>query len=83
MGEDRKMQNWLRGEMMELDSPMLEKSMEKIRSLDGKAALNKIVEKNDFVRTFIRLVFALRASPLDDGVGLKKAFVNQIGYSKF
>ena len=67
--------------MTKLDSPILQKSSEKVGSGDCKSVLNKIAEKDDFVRTFVWLVFFLSTSPLDDGTSLKETLVNQIGDS--
>ena len=69
--------------MMKLDPLMLEKPMEEIRCRNSKARLDKILEKNDFVSSFVRPILALSRMPLDDGARLEGMPVNEIGHSRF
>ena len=65
--------------MMQLNSPILQKSTEKMRSGYGKATFHKIAKQNDFVCTFVRAVLPLCRTPLDDGATLKNLVVYQLG----
>ena len=53
MSKNRKMQDGLGSQMMQLDSPEFQKSAEKIRSGYGKTTLHKIAEQDDFMCTFV------------------------------
>jgi hypothetical protein len=57
--------------------------MEEIKCRNSKARLDEIVEKNDFVGSFVRPILALSRMPLDDGVRLEGMLVNEIGHSRF
>ena len=70
MSENRKMQNGLGSQMMQLDSPEFQKSAEEIRSGYGKTTLHKIAEQDDFMCTFIWAVLLSTSSATLDSASL-------------
>jgi len=72
MGEYRKMQDRLRGQMMQLDSPKVKKSMGKLRNRYCKATFHEIAEQNGFKSTFERIIFSFACAPLDHSLTLEK-----------
>ena len=58
MSEYRKMQDGLGSQMMQLDSPELQKSMKKLRNRNCKTALHKVTKHNGFKSTFKRVFFS-------------------------
>ena len=65
MSEYRRMQDGLRSQMMQLDSPKLQKSMEKFRHRNGKTTFHEIMEDNSFKGTFEGIIFSFAHAPLD------------------
>ena len=83
MGEYRKMQDRLRGQMMQLDSPKVKKSMGKLRNRYCKATFHEIAEQNGFKSTFERIIFSFACAPLDHSLTLEKTHSLQFLYSCF
>ena len=81
MGEYRKMQDGLWGQMMQLDSPEVQKSMEKFRHRNGKTTLHKITEYNGFKGTFEGIFFSFACAPLDYSLILEKTHIFQFLHS--
>ena len=65
MCENGKMENGLWGEMMQLNSPKLQKGLKEIRYGNSKAALHEIAKKDGSMGTFVRAVFSFGRTPLD------------------
>ena len=72
MDEYGKMQDRLWGQMMQLDSPEVKKSMKKFRNRYCKATFHKITEHNGFKSTFERIIFSFTCTPLDHSLTLEK-----------
>ena len=72
MGKYRKMQDGLRGQMMQLDSPEVKKSMKKFRNRYCKATFHEITEQNGFKSTFERIILSFACAPLDHNLILEK-----------
>ena len=83
MGEYRKMQDRLRGQMMQLDSLEVKKSVEKFRNRYCKATFHEITEQNGFKSTFERIIFSFTCAPLDHSLTLKKTHILQFLNSCF
>ena len=81
MSKNRKMQNGLGSQMMQLDSPELQKSMEELRHRNCKTAFHKIMEHNGFKRTFEGIIFPFTCTPLDHSLTLEKTHSLQFLYS--
>ena len=64
MSKNRKMQNGLGSQMMQLDSPGLQKSIEKFRHGKCKATFHEITEHNGFKGTFHRVIFSFTSSKM-------------------
>ena len=65
MGKNGKMQNRLRSQMVQLDSPKLQKSIEKFRYGKCKTTFHKITEYNGLKGTFHGVIFTFFCTPLD------------------
>ena len=72
MGEYRKMQDGLQGQMMQLDSPEVKKSMEEFRNRHCKTTFHEITEHNGFKSTFEGVIFSFACTPLDHSLTLQK-----------
>ena len=75
MGEYRRMQDGLWGQIMQLDSPKVQKSMEELRHRYCKNTFHKITEHNSFKCTFKRVIFSLTCVPLDHSLTLDKTHI--------
>ena len=65
MGKNGKMQNGMRSQMMQLDSPKLQKSIEKFRYGKHKTTFHEVTEYNGLEGTFHGVIFSLPCMPLD------------------
>ena len=83
MSKNRKMQNGLRSQMMQLDSPELQKSMEELRYRYCKTAFHEITEHNGFKCTFEGIIFPFACAPLYHSLILEKTNSLQFLYSCF
>ena len=81
MSKYRKIQDGLGSEMMQLDSPELQKSIEELRHRNCNTAFHKITEHNGFKSTFKRVIFSLTRAPLDHSLTLEKTHILQFLYS--
>ena len=77
------MQDRLRGQMMQLDSPEVKKSMEKIKNRYCNATFHEIAKQNGFKSTFERIIFSFTCTPLDHSLILEKTNSLQFLYSCF
>ena len=75
MSKYRKMQDGLRSQMMQLDSPELQKSMEKLRHRYHKTTFHKITEHDGFKCTFKRVILSFVCTPLDYTLSLEKTHI--------
>ena len=75
MGEYRRMQDGLWGQIMQLDSPELQKSMEELRYRYCKTAFHEITEHNGFKCTFEGIIFSFACAPLDHSLTLEKTHI--------
>ena len=64
MSKNRKMKNGFGSQMMQLDSPELQKSIEKFRHEKCKATFHEITEHNGFKGIFYRVIFSFPCTPL-------------------
>ena len=77
------MQDGLWGQMMQLDSPEVKKSMEKFRNRYCKATFHEIAEQNGFKSTFERIILSFAYAPLDHSLTLEKTHSLQFLYNCF
>ena len=77
MSAYRKMQDGLGSQMMQLDSPKLQKSMEKFRHRNGKTTFHEITEDNSFKGTLEGIIFSFARAPLDYSLTLEKTYILQ------
>src|SRR6185312_4544281 len=77
MSKYGKMQDGLGSEMMQLNSPILQKSMEEFRNRNGKATFSKITEYNSLKGTFEGIFFSFACAPLDHSLTLEKTHILQ------
>ena len=77
MSKYRKMQDGLGSQMMQLDSPKLQKSMEKFRHRNGKTTFHEITEDNSFKGTLEGIIFSFARAPLDYSLTLEKTHILQ------
>ena len=77
MSKNRKMQDGLGSQMMQLDSPKLQKSMEKFRHRNGKTTFHEITEDNSFKGTLEGIIFSFARAPLDYSLTLEKTHILQ------
>ena len=82
MNKYRKMQDGLGCEMMQLDSPELQKSIEELRYRKCKTAFHKVTEHNGFKSTFKGIIFSFTRTPLDYGLTLEKTHILQFLHSR-
>ena len=82
MSEYRKMQDGLGSQMMQLDSPKLQKSMEKFRHRNGKTTFHEITEDNSFKGTLEGIIFSFARAPLDYSLTLEKTHILQFLHSR-
>ena len=75
MSKNRKVQDGLGSQMMQLDSPILQESMEKFRHRNGKATFHGITEDNGFKGTFEGIFFSFACAPLDHSLTLEKTHI--------
>ena len=71
MSKNRKTQDGLGSQMMQLNSLELQKSIEKFRYGKCKAAFHEITEHNGFKGTFHRIIFSFACAPLDHSLTLE------------
>ena len=83
MGKYRKMQDGLQGQMMQLDSPEVKKSMEKFKNRYCNATFHEIAKQNGFKSTFERIIFSFACTPLHHSLTLEKTHILQFLYSCF
>ena len=83
MGEYGKMQDRLWGQMMQLDSTEVKKSMEEFRNRHCKTAFHEIAEHNGFESTFQRIIFSFSCTPLNHSLTLEQLYVFQFLHSHF
>ena len=67
---------------MQLDSPKLQKIMEKFRHRNGKTTFHKITEYNGFKGTFEGKIFSFTCMPLDYSLALEKTHILQFLHSR-
>ena len=72
MSKNRKMQDGYGSQMMQLDSPELQKSIEKFQHGKCKAMFQEITEHNGFKGTFRRVIFSFPCMPLDHALSLEE-----------
>ena len=77
MSKNRIMQDGLRSQMMQLDSPELQKSIEELRYRKCKTAFHKITEHNGFKSTFKGVIFSFTCTLLDYGLTLEETHILQ------
>ena len=77
MSKYRKMQDRLRSQMMQLDSPELQESMEELWHRNCKTVFHKVTKHNGFKSTFKRVFFSFAWAPLDYGLTLEKTHILQ------
>ena len=80
MSKNRKMKNGFGSQMMQLDSPELQKSIEKFRYRKCKAMFHKTTEYNSFKGTFHRVIFSFACTPLDHALSLEETHILQFLY---
>ena len=78
MSKNRKMQDGLGSEMMQVKYPELQKSIEELRYRKYKTAFHKITEYNGFKSTFKRVIFSFACAPLDHSLTLEKTHILQL-----
>ena len=83
MGEYRKMQDRLWGQMMQLDPPEVKKIMKKFRNRHCKATFHEITEQNGFKSTFERIIFSFARMSLDHSLTLEQTHILPFLYSCF
>ena len=83
MGEYRKMQDRLWGQMMHLDSLEAKKIMKELRNRYCKTTFHEITEHDSFKRTFEGIIFPFTCTPLDHSLILEKNHSLQFLYSCF
>ena len=77
MGKNGKMQNGMRSQMMQLDSPKLQKGIEKFRYGKCKTTFHEITEYNGLKGTFHGVIFTFSCTPLDHTLRLEKTQILQ------
>ena len=77
MSKYGKMQDGLGSEMMQLNSPKLQKIMEELKNRNGKATFHEITEYNGLKGTFHRIIFSFTSTPLDDALRLEETHILQ------
>ena len=83
MSKNRKMQNGLRSQMVQLDSPKLQKSIEKFRYGKCKTTFHEITEHNGLEGTFHGVIFSFPRTPLDYILSLEKTQIFQFLHRHF
>ena len=83
MGEYGKMQDRLWGQMMQLDSTEVKKSMEEFRNRHCKTAFHEIAEHNGFESTFQRIIFSFSCTPLNHSLTLEQLHILQFSHMHF
>jgi len=81
MSKNRKTQDGLGSQMMQLNSLELQKSIEKFRYGKCKAAFHEITEHNGFKGTFHRIIFSFACTLLDHGLSLEETQILQFLHS--
>ena len=71
MGEYRKMQDRLWGQMMQLDSPKLKKGIERFRDRHCKTAFYEITEHDGFKSTFEWVLLSFSFMPQNHNLTLE------------
>ena len=77
MSKNKKMQDGLGSQMMQLNSPELQKSIEELRYRKCKTAFHKITEHNGFKSTFKGVIFSFTRTLLDYGLTLEEIHILQ------
>ena len=72
MDKNGDMQNGVRGQVMHLNPPMMQKTSEEIWNGKAEASKNMGVKNNRFIHPFMRKGFTIRSPPMDNVSGLKK-----------
>ena len=72
MSKNRKMQNRLGSQMMQFDSPELQKRIEEFRHGKCKTMFHEITEHNGLKGTFHRVIFSFACMPLDHALSLEE-----------
>jgi len=73
--------DWGVGQMMQLDSPELQKNLEEIQDRDCKTEFHKIMENDGLKSTFVWAVFSFNSTPLDNGLALEQFHILQLLHS--
>ena len=77
MGKNGKMQNRMRSQMMQLDSPKLQKGIEKFRYGKGKTTFQEVTEYNGLEGTFHGVIFSIPCTLLDHTLSLEETKIFQ------
>ena len=83
MGEYGKMQDRLWGQMMQLDSTEVKKSMEEFRNRHCKTAFHEIAEHDGFQCTFEWVLFPFSRTPQNHILTLEQLHILQFPHSYF
>jgi len=83
MSKYGKMQDGLGSEMMQLNSPKLQKIMEELKNRNEKATFHEITEYNGLKGTFEGIHFSFTCAPLDHSLTLEKTHILQLLYNCF
>ena len=81
MSKYRTIQDGLGSQMMQLDSPELQKSIEELKHRNCKTTFHEIMEHNGFKCTFEGTIFSFACTPLDYSLTLEKTHILQFLYS--
>ena len=82
MSKYGKMQDGLGSEMMQLNSPKLQKIMEELKNRNGKATFHEITEYNGLKGTFKGIFFSFACAPLNHSLALEKTHILQFMYNR-
>ena len=77
MGKNGKMKNGMRSQMMQLDSPKLQKSIEKFRYRKRKSTFHEVTEYNGLECTFHGVILSFPCTPLDHTLSLEETKILQ------
>ena len=82
MSKYRTIQDGLGSQMMQLDSPELQKSIEELRYRKCKTAFHKVTEHNGSRSTFKGVIFSFTRTLLDYGLTLEETHILQFLHSR-
>ena len=83
MGEYRKMQDWLRGQMMQLDSPELKMGVKEFWDRYCETTFYEIAEHDGFKSTFTWIILSFSGTPLNHSLTLEQAYILQFLHGCF